>query len=438
MSKALDESKEDVLPRISVVTPSFNQAEYLETTIRSVLDQNYPNIEYIVIDGGSTDGSVDIIEQYAERCTYWVSEPDRGHGHAINKGFAHSSGEIMCWLNSDDVLLPGSLLSIGTIFADFADVEWLTSSGTLLDPRGRIVRAFRQLPWTRGLFLNAPADNHIQQESTVWRRSLWDRAGGSVSEEYLACDFELWARFFRHARLYQTPGLIGGFRMQPEQRSVLQKGRYRSDVQAVLERERTDDEVSLPDEIAESYAEIVFNPATWSFEKKEDTYFVAPAVQKFFRVDAELSSSVFVDCVALPWELETTDNARALFHQHTVRDGRSIPLAWLGSGAEGALVIGLRSRYRRNVRIRFLVAPGPAREDPRRTLQLVRLGDDSATVVASQHIDEAASVYFSVDLTGGRNRFQLAVAEQANVQALPNGEDRPLLAAISEFNITPD
>src|SRR5215469_5586779 len=94
------------LPKISIVTPSFNQAEFLEETIRSVLDQNYPNLEYVVVDGGSTDGSVDIIKKYAHRLAWWVSEPDDGQYAAINKGFKHSSGEIMAWINSDDKYLP--------------------------------------------------------------------------------------------------------------------------------------------------------------------------------------------------------------------------------------------------------------------------------------------------------------------------------------------
>src|SRR5579862_8824120 len=104
-------------PRITVVTPSFQQGRFLEETIRSVLGQGYPNLDYIVIDGGSTDQSVEIIQKYAAQLSYWVSEPDHGQANAVNKGFQRSTGEILGWLNSDDLLLPGALFTIGRAFA---------------------------------------------------------------------------------------------------------------------------------------------------------------------------------------------------------------------------------------------------------------------------------------------------------------------------------
>ena len=131
-------SKEN-LPKISIITPSFNQAEFLEQTITSVFSQNYPNLEYIIIDGGSTDRSVEIIKKYADKLTYWVSEPDKGHGDALNKGFNHSTGEIMAWINSDDFYFPWTFSIVSEIFKDLPQIYWLASSTKLMaNPAGLI------------------------------------------------------------------------------------------------------------------------------------------------------------------------------------------------------------------------------------------------------------------------------------------------------------
>ena len=179
------------VPRISIVTPSFNHAQFLEQTLCSVLDQNYENLEYIVVDGGSTDRSVEIINQYAPRLAYWVSEPDGGHGNALNKGFKRSTGEIMAWLNSDDLYFPWTLHTVAEIFAAHPEISWVTShSNAVVDQKGRVVSADRNYSNKYDYLLGRC---NIQQELTFWRRSLWDRAGGNINEDYkLMVDGELW------------------------------------------------------------------------------------------------------------------------------------------------------------------------------------------------------------------------------------------------------
>lgn len=203
-------------PKISLVTPVFNSARYLEATIRSVLNQQYPNLEYIIVDGGSTDGSVQIIRKYEPQLHAWVSEPDRGMYDAINKGFGRSSGELMGWISATDLLHAGSLFVVGGVFRQFPEVEWITGRPTGFSDDGMAVEVLKLRQWSRMPFL-AGANRYIQQESTFWRRSLWERAGGRVDDSRRsASDFELWVRFFRYAKLYPVDALIGGFRSHPD------------------------------------------------------------------------------------------------------------------------------------------------------------------------------------------------------------------------------
>jgi glycosyltransferase involved in cell wall biosynthesis len=209
-----------IYPKMSIVTPSYNQARFLEETITSILDQNYPNLEYIIIDGGSSDGSVEIIKKYEKHLAYWVSEPDRGHGNALNKGFARATGEIMAWLNSDDKYFPGALCDIAEIFETFNDINWITGKTCQWDENGEL--SYEAYVYKNVYDFLIGHYQWIQQESTFWRRGLWEKAGGYINEQYqLMVDGELWTRFFRFDDLWHVNRKLGGYRFHATNRARL-------------------------------------------------------------------------------------------------------------------------------------------------------------------------------------------------------------------------
>ena len=234
------------LPTISIVTPSYNQAEFLETTIRSVLAQRYPQLEYIVIDGGSTDGSVDIIRKYEEHLAFWCSEPDGGQYHAIVKGFERSTGEIMAWINSDDFFLAHTFNLIATIMSDHPAVHWVTTSLRLgADREGNILYTAPVAGYSRESFLDGenttfrwPNHGWIQQEATFWRRSLWQPSAQEILTRFeYAGDFALWAEFFKSAHLYSVNSPLGVFRLHDAQKTNA-LDRYHREARAVLAEQR--------------------------------------------------------------------------------------------------------------------------------------------------------------------------------------------------------
>lgn len=197
-------------PRISIVTPSFNQVQYLEETLRSVLLQGYPQLEYIVIDGGSTDGSVDILRSYASRLDYWVSEPDNGQTHALNKGFARASGDWLMWLNSDDVLLPGALWEVARAIRLHPACDWLIGNVVVVDEKRVPLRRFEAIcrtdDWTDFLCNKRRMGTSIPQPGVFWSRRAWSATGPLDEALHYVMDYEYWVRL---ARCGYRPLLLG-------------------------------------------------------------------------------------------------------------------------------------------------------------------------------------------------------------------------------------
>src|SRR5688572_28751587 len=205
------------LPRISVVTASYNQGRFIEETIQSVLDQGYANLEYIIFDGGSTDGSVDIIRRYERHLAYWVSEKDKGAADAIAKGFSKATGEIFAYLNSDDVYLPGALQTIGALMSDpsidvaFGNMYWMDADGRRLGER-------RQTPFTRLGYLFGGSD--LMQPATFWRKSVYLQAGGIDPSYKFTFDTDLFFRFaLRNARFEFVNKFLASFRIHSQSKS---------------------------------------------------------------------------------------------------------------------------------------------------------------------------------------------------------------------------
>jgi glycosyltransferase involved in cell wall biosynthesis len=209
----------DEPPSISIVTPSYNQGDYLEQAIRSVLDQGYPRLEYIVCDGGSRDGSRAILDRYGPRLHYWTSAPDSGHADAINRGMAHAGGEILAYLNSDDLLLPGSLAYVASYFAGHPDVDVIYSHRVMIDRSGAEIGRWvlprhddHVLAW----------NDYVPQETLFWRRRIWEACGGFMSDEFpFSLDWDLLLRFRRiGARFARVPRFLGAFRVHEAQKTT--------------------------------------------------------------------------------------------------------------------------------------------------------------------------------------------------------------------------
>jgi glycosyltransferase involved in cell wall biosynthesis len=203
--------------RISIVTPSFNQGKFIERTIRSVLGQNYPALEYIVMDGGSTDGTIERVAPYRDLLAHFETGPDGGQSAAIANGFQRATGEIMAYLNSDDVLLPGALHSVANFFESHPDVDVVYSHRCIIDVNDRVL----------GHWILPPHSNYlmerwdfIPQETCFWRRRMFERAGNLDPDFRFAMDYDLFVRYMRSGRFRRVNSFLAAFRVHADAKTT--------------------------------------------------------------------------------------------------------------------------------------------------------------------------------------------------------------------------
>lgn len=212
-----------VYPKISLITPSLNQGKFIEETIQSVLSQNYPNLEYIVMDGGSSDNTVAILKRYSTQLK-WVSEKDDGQTDAINKGLRMASGDILAYLNADDLLLPGTLLRVAQLFMEQPKTMWLTGQCRIIDEDNREIRklitAYKNI-WLR-LRLSAILliTDYISQPATFWRASVVNDVGSMDNSLHYTMDYDYWLRLYSKYPPLFVPEYLAAFKIHPQSKTT--------------------------------------------------------------------------------------------------------------------------------------------------------------------------------------------------------------------------
>ena len=205
-------------PRVSIVTPSFNQARYLEATMQSVLLQDYPRIEYIIVDGGSNDGSIEIIKKYESKLASWVSERDKGQTDAINKGFEHATGDILAWINSDDTYEPGVVSEAVKFLHENPAVGMVYGDCNFINEDGHVIGKFGSAQTNYRLLRQGYV--HIPQQTMFFRADLWKQVGPLDPSFYFAMDYDLWTRIAARAEIKYVPQTWANFRLHTSGKTI--------------------------------------------------------------------------------------------------------------------------------------------------------------------------------------------------------------------------
>jgi glycosyltransferase involved in cell wall biosynthesis len=253
------------LPRISLVTPSFQQVGFIERTLRSVLDQGYPHLEYIVLDGGSTDGTVEILRKYESQLAYWHSKKDAGQSAAINEGLRIAKGEILGWLNSDDTLAPDALWRIGERYAREHDVDLIYGHTWVIDEHDRTLRRLISIP-TNADELTLYTPNLFSQPGTTWRRRLHDRIGYLDESLHYVMDCDFWIRAARGGKMRCVPVHLGNLRVHGATKTSNQAA-MRTEMAQMLARYRERSPTPLSEQMfwLRRRLRILREPRNWAY-----------------------------------------------------------------------------------------------------------------------------------------------------------------------------
>jgi glycosyltransferase involved in cell wall biosynthesis len=223
-------------PKISVITPSFNQGDFIAQTFQSIHDQAYPNLEHIVMDGGSTDNTREIIEQYEHAIAFWVSEPDDGQTDALAKGFSMATGDIQCWLNSDDLHHSTTLHEVAQFFEANPDVRFIYGDSEWIDVGGDMIKPKREHAWNSFVWLND--HDFLPQPSCFWRSDLYEQVGGLNTSFDLAMDADLWIRFAQITRPRHVRRVWSSMRFYPSQKNMSQREKSEEETELIRSRYR--------------------------------------------------------------------------------------------------------------------------------------------------------------------------------------------------------